>query len=124
MRGKYSQIHRLPVYYYPRTPVEYVCDRDRMGVERVERRVTPQTLRLHVSPQQPAYIRGGAPSLRTTGDHLRLHPKSVDLEERCAGLWETSDDSTEESLRDLRRESVRGEEEGAMFVATAMTKPE
>jgi hypothetical protein len=86
--------------------------------------ITPQTLQLHVSPLRHAYIRGGAPSLRTTGDHLQPHPKSVDLEERCAGLRETMDDSTEESLRDLRRESVRGEEEGAMFVATAMTKPE
>ena len=83
-----------------------------------------QTLQLHAIPQQPAYIRGGAPSLRLTGDHLRLHPKSVDLEGRCVGLWETLDGSTEESLRDLQRELVRGEEEGVMFVAMAMAKPE
>jgi hypothetical protein len=86
--------------------------------------ITPQTLQQHVSPQRPAYIHGGAPSLRTTGGHLQLHPKSVNLEEQCAGLRETMDDSTAESLRDLRRESVRGEEGGAMFVVTAMTKPE
>jgi hypothetical protein len=53
-----------------------------------------------------------------------LHPETVDLEAQCAGLWETQEGSTEESLRGLQRVSVRGEEEGAMFAAMAITKPE
>jgi len=86
--------------------------------------ITPQTLPLHASPQQPAYILAGAPSLRLTGDHLRLLPKSVDLEERCAGVRrETLGDSIAVTLRDLRRESVREEEEGEMCVVTVMARP-
>ena len=85
--------------------------------------ITPQTLPLHASPQQPAYILAGAPSLRITGVHLRLLPKSVDLEGRCAGVRETLGDSIAVTLRDLRRESVREEEEGETCVVTVMARP-
>ena len=86
------------------------------------RNLIPRTPPLHASPQQPAYILARAPSLQTSGDHLRLPPKSVDLEQQGAEAQETLGDSREVYLYDLQRKSAREEEEGATSAVTVMTR--
>jgi len=87
--------------------------------------ITHQIPPFHASPQQPAYTRTEAPSPRKVGGHRQPLPKSVDSVGRCAGVVQaTLDGSTEESLRDWRRESVPGEEEeGAMLAARVTADP-